>query len=81
MNVWQYTSADVDEIFTNLYWFIGGSNSDEIGTSHTCHRRGLNTSFFPFITPIKHLCSIINQQKFAEGNYARKVNFFCRMKE
>ena len=33
MNVWQYTSADVDEIFTNLYWFIGGSNSDEIGTS------------------------------------------------
>lgn len=32
-DVWQYTSADVDEIFTNIYWFVGGSNFDEIGTS------------------------------------------------
>ncbi len=30
---WQYESAVTDEIFTNIYWFIGGSNSDEIGTS------------------------------------------------
>jgi len=32
-DVWQYQSAYTDEIFTNIYWFIGGSNSDEIGTS------------------------------------------------
>jgi len=32
-NVWQYETAVTNEIFTNVYWFIGGSNSDEIGTS------------------------------------------------
>ena len=32
-NVWQYETGYIDEIFTNLYWFIGGNNSDEIGTS------------------------------------------------
>jgi hypothetical protein len=31
-NVWQYENAQTDENFTNIYWFIGGSNSDEIGT-------------------------------------------------
>ena len=32
-NVWQYENAVTNEIFTNIYWFIGGSNNDEIGTS------------------------------------------------
>jgi hypothetical protein len=32
-NMWEYASADVDEIFTNVYWFVGGDNYDEIGTS------------------------------------------------
>jgi len=32
-NAWQYQRADVDEIFTNIYWFVGGSNYDELGTS------------------------------------------------
>lgn len=32
-DVWQRSSAVVDEIFTNIYWFVGGSNSDEYGTS------------------------------------------------
>lgn len=32
-DVWQYETASTDEIFTNIEWFIGGDNSDEIGTS------------------------------------------------
>ena len=32
-DAWEYNTAVTDEIFTNIYWFIGGNNSDEIGTS------------------------------------------------
>jgi hypothetical protein len=32
-NAWEYASAVVDEIFTNIYWSHGGSNYDELVTS------------------------------------------------
>jgi hypothetical protein len=32
-DAWQYQRADIDELFTNIYWFAGGNNYDEIGTS------------------------------------------------
>jgi hypothetical protein len=32
-DVWEMVSAETDEIFTNIYWFVGGSNYDEYGTS------------------------------------------------
>ena len=30
---WEMISAETDEIFTNIYWFVGGNNYDEYGTS------------------------------------------------
>nr|WP_321352163.1 hypothetical protein [uncultured Methanoregula sp.] len=32
-DAWEYNQAVTDEIFTNIYWFVGGSNSNEYGTS------------------------------------------------
>ena len=31
-DVWEYETAQTNENFVNIYWFVSGANYDEIGT-------------------------------------------------